>query len=196
MRHFKHPATIIATVALFAALSGGAGAAMTGLISGSNIKNGSIPMKKLQPAAIKALQVIGMATTTGNGGNNCPENTTSSYTFCGTPYTVKFTKKTGALVTGSLDLASDDGLEVSGALGVCYAQHGSLTLTEVSRVFPDFVAPSGSYIAQTATAVVGGLQGTYDVGFCLKNESGNAANGNFQVSVLAAQTNKGVTTLS
>jgi hypothetical protein len=37
MRHLKHPATVIATVALFAALSGGAIAGT--LISGSEIKN-------------------------------------------------------------------------------------------------------------------------------------------------------------
>ncbi len=113
----------------------------------------------------------------------------------GFPYTVKFDKKTGALVTGSLDLASGDGLEVSGSLGVCYAQHGSSTLTEVSHVFPEFVAAADSYFAQATTAVVGGLKGTYDVGFCLKGESGNAQNGNFTVSVLAAETNKGVKTL-
>ena len=148
MKQLKHPATIIAAIALFAALSGGAGAAMTTLISGSQIKNGSIPVNKLQPSAIKALQVTGMATTTGSGGGNCSANTTSTYMFCGVPYTVKFDKKTGALVTGSLDLASGNGAVVYGSLGVCYAQHGSSTLTVVTRVFPDFVAPSGSYFAQ------------------------------------------------
>jgi len=67
VKHFKHPATIIALIALFAALSGGAGAAMSTLISGSKIKNASIPLNKLQPSAIKALQVTGMATTVGSG---------------------------------------------------------------------------------------------------------------------------------
>jgi hypothetical protein len=176
MRHFKHPATVIALIALFAALSGGAGAAMTKLISGSQIKKGSIPENRLKPSAIKDLQVIGMATTTGNGGNACPENTTSNYTFCGVPYAVTLVKKTGVLV-------------------ICYAQHGSSTLTEVSRVFPDFVAPANSYIAQATTAVVGGLTGQYDVGLCVKNQSANAQNGNYTVSALAAKTNKGVTKL-
>ena len=57
MKHFKHPATIIALIALFAALSGGAGAAVSGLISGSQITNHSIPITKLTASAIKSLQV-------------------------------------------------------------------------------------------------------------------------------------------
>jgi len=122
-------------------------------------------------------------------------NTTGSYKFCGVPYTVNFDGKTGALVTGSVDLASGDGGEVTASLGVCYAQHGSSTLNEVSHVFPDFVAPTSSYFAQATTGVVGGLQGTYDVGLCVKSETSNAHNGNKGVSVLVAETNKGVATL-
>ena len=194
MKHFKHPATIIALIALFAALSGGAGAAMTKLISGSQIKKGSIAENRLQPSAINALQVTGMAHSIG-GGAGCATNTTSSYEFCDVPYTVTFDKNTGVLVTASLDLASSNGAEVYATLGVCYAQHGSSTLNDVSHVSPDFVASGNSYVAQATTAVVGGLQGTYDVGFCVKSESSNAENGNFTVSALAAETNKGVTTL-
>jgi hypothetical protein len=50
----KHPATIIAALALFVALGGGAAWA-SGLISGSQIKNHSIPAKKLTKSAIKSL---------------------------------------------------------------------------------------------------------------------------------------------
>jgi len=55
MKHLKHPATIIAALALFVAFGGGAAAYASGLISGSQIKNHSIPEKKLTKKAIKAL---------------------------------------------------------------------------------------------------------------------------------------------
>jgi hypothetical protein len=53
MQAWKHPALIVSIVALFAALSGGAIAGT--LISGSQIKNHSIPAKKLTRSAIKSL---------------------------------------------------------------------------------------------------------------------------------------------
>ncbi len=56
MKHLKHPATIIAAIALFAALGGGAAAYASGLIPGSRIKNHSIPAKKLTKKAIKSLR--------------------------------------------------------------------------------------------------------------------------------------------
>jgi hypothetical protein len=55
VKHLRHPATIIAAVALFVAFGGGAAAYASGLISGSQIKNHSIPAKKLTASAIKAL---------------------------------------------------------------------------------------------------------------------------------------------
>jgi hypothetical protein len=56
VRFLKHPATVIATVALFVAVGGGTAAYASGLISGSQIKNNSIPAKKLTKAAIKSLR--------------------------------------------------------------------------------------------------------------------------------------------
>jgi hypothetical protein len=54
VKHFKHPATIIAALALFVALGGGAWAGA--LISGSKIKNHSIPARKLTKSAIRSLR--------------------------------------------------------------------------------------------------------------------------------------------
>jgi hypothetical protein len=54
VKGLKHPATILAALALFVALGGGAAWA-SGLISGSSIKNHSIAEKKLTNKAIKAL---------------------------------------------------------------------------------------------------------------------------------------------
>lgn len=196
MRHFKHPATIIAAIALFAALSGGAGAAMTAMISGSQIKNNSIPENKLTSSAIKALQVTGMAHSIAYGTGSCAPNSSGTPTFCGTPATVAFDKKTAVLVTGSLDLASDNGSLVHTTLGVCYAQHGSSSLTLTTYVDPNFTAPTDSFFAQTVTGVVGdGLKGTYDVGLCVKSQGSNAENGDKAMTVLIAETNKGVTQL-
>jgi hypothetical protein len=54
VKHLKHPATVIAALALFVALGGGAWA--SALISGSKIKNHSIPAKKLTRSVIKSLR--------------------------------------------------------------------------------------------------------------------------------------------
>jgi collagen triple helix repeat protein len=54
-KHLRHPATVIAALALFVALGGGAAWA-GGLISGSQIKNHSIPAKKLTNKAISSLR--------------------------------------------------------------------------------------------------------------------------------------------
>lgn len=54
MKGLRHPATVIAALALFVALGGGAAWA-SGLISGSKIKNHSIAEKKLTKKAIRAL---------------------------------------------------------------------------------------------------------------------------------------------
>lgn len=56
MRYLKHPATLVAVVALLVSLGGGAAAFASGLISGSQIKNHSIPAKKLTSSAVKSLR--------------------------------------------------------------------------------------------------------------------------------------------
>lgn len=68
----RHPATIIAALALFVALGAGAAYA-SGLISGSQIKNHSIPAKKLTKSAIKFLRgQRGPAGATGPQGPQGP----------------------------------------------------------------------------------------------------------------------------
>lgn len=54
MKAWKHPATLIASLALFVALGSGAALA-SGLISGAQIRNHSIPEKKLTAAAMTDL---------------------------------------------------------------------------------------------------------------------------------------------
>ena len=55
MKALKHPATVVASLAFFVALGGGAAFASK-LISGKTIVNHSIPESKLTAAAIKALR--------------------------------------------------------------------------------------------------------------------------------------------
>jgi hypothetical protein len=55
LKQLKHPATVIAALALFVALSGGAVAAVAVVINGSQIKNHSIAAKKLTAGAINSL---------------------------------------------------------------------------------------------------------------------------------------------
>jgi len=54
MRSLRHPATVIATVALFVAL-GGSSLAAASFINGKHIKPHSIPTNRLTKKAIKAL---------------------------------------------------------------------------------------------------------------------------------------------
>ena len=74
MKRLTHPATIIAAVALFIALGGGAVAYAAGVINGSQIKNHSIAKKKLTKKAIKQLHGLrGKTGATGAPGATGPQ---------------------------------------------------------------------------------------------------------------------------
>ena len=76
MKGLKHPATAFAVLALFVALAGTAYA--SGLISGSQIKNHSIPAKKLTASAIKSLHgQRGPTGPPGPKGNPGPKGDTA-----------------------------------------------------------------------------------------------------------------------
>lgn len=89
MKRLRHPATVIAALALFVALGGGAAAYASGLISGSQIKNHSIAENKLTKKAIKALRgqrgpqgpagQTGQTGPTGLQGPIGPSSATSTY---------------------------------------------------------------------------------------------------------------------
>lgn len=82
MRFLKHPATVIATVALFVAIGGGTAAYASGLINGSQIKNHSIAAKKLTKSAISSLRgqrgPAGPAGPAGPTGPQGPKGDTGS----------------------------------------------------------------------------------------------------------------------
>jgi hypothetical protein len=74
LRFLKHPATVIATVALVVAVGGGTAAYASGLINGSQIKNHSIAAKKLTKSAISSLHgQRGPAGATGATGAQGPQ---------------------------------------------------------------------------------------------------------------------------
>lgn len=94
MKHLKHPATIIAAVALFVAFGGGAAAYASGLINGSQIKNHSIAAKKLTKSAIKSLHgqrgARGATGATGPAGPTGPAGKDGTNGTNGAPGTPGF----------------------------------------------------------------------------------------------------------
>jgi hypothetical protein len=110
MRSLKHPATIIATLALIVALAGTGYA--SGVISGSQIRNNSISAAKLAPSVRAGLHYGAprVETRTGNSVNLPPYGLgiieqADSYTFCppswsvvSAGYSVASMPSTGALL--------------------------------------------------------------------------------------------------
>lgn len=103
-RRLRHPATIIAAVAVFVSLGGGAAAYASGLISGSQIKNHSIPERKLTRSAIASLR--GARGPAGPGGKivtydataKASPTTTTLGTFLGDKIGASCTLHSGAVV--------------------------------------------------------------------------------------------------
>jgi hypothetical protein len=182
MKPLGHPATVIAALALFVALGGGAAAYASGLISGSQIKNHSIAEKKLTKKAIKALRT---GATELQGANGVvvtktfagplpqvipPEALPYEFTwaFAG-PTVIVRTAATQRLVgTAAAVLGSTSGTEFD--FGLCYqnasggevrnfAGQGYLTADATHLRLP-----------YTASASVVPGAGTWTVGFCVVNE--------------------------
>jgi len=106
-RRLRHPATIVAAIALFLSLGGGAAAYATGLISGSQIKNHSIPTQKLTRSAIASLRGRrGLPGPAGPGGKivtydataKTSPTTTTLGTFLGDKIAASCTLHSGAVV--------------------------------------------------------------------------------------------------
>lgn len=101
MKQLKHPATLIAALALFVALGGGAWASV--LMSGSQIRNHSIAEKKLTRHAINALR--GRRGTRGPAG---PQGATGPRGQAGTALAYAHITS-----TGTLDAARSSGVTVA-----------------------------------------------------------------------------------
>lgn len=113
MRRLGHPATVIAAVALFVALGGGAVAYASGVISGSQIKNHSISAKKLTKSAVKSLRgqrgpagpkgAAGPTGATGPTGSQGPQGVT------GPPGPFPTTLPSGDTITGNFAIVGGAG---------------------------------------------------------------------------------------
>ena len=139
--------------------------------------------------------VVSMINIVGSqaGGGSCPINSGPPI-WCGNPANVTFAdSKTAAQVTGTLEYASSNGQQASSLLGVCYAPHGSSTLTSVDDLVPQFTTGAFDTFAETVSGVVGNLApGSYDVGLCTSFETSNVLNSNFWGTVIVSQTQSGV----
>jgi hypothetical protein len=121
-----------------------------------------------------------------------------SWQFLGTAPVESFVDaNTAAEVTGSVDIASNDGNGIFSELGVCYEPVGGDTVTNVALVAPEFQAPTDSFFAQTVSGVVGNLPtGGYLVGLCSQDETSNVLHGAASGTVIMAETASGVSTAS
>jgi hypothetical protein len=100
VKGLRHPATILAAVALFVALGGGAYA--TSFISGLRIQNHSIPAKKLTAAAIASLRgQRGPAGQTGPAGPTGPPGPKGDQGPAGTSNVFDFHRDAAAGITGA-----------------------------------------------------------------------------------------------
>lgn len=172
MKHLKHPATVIAAVALFVALGGGAWAGS--LISGKSIRNHSIATKKLTRGAIRSLHgrrgARGLAGAQGATGPQGPAGTALAFAHINSD--------------GTLDAAHSSGVSAAnykhnGAGEYCFsglsftphnvvatidAASGATSMSAVAHaaIGTAAVCPAGTAVAvNTADNNVPGNFGTY-----------------------------------
>lgn len=137
--NLKHPATVIAMVALVVAVGGGTAAYASGLINGSQIRNHSIAAKKLTRSAVKSLH--------GRRGARGPAGATGPTGATGAP------GATGA--TGPQGSTGPQG--PSGIVGMAQSSSGSncpanMTFIWVFCGTPDtvsFTADTGVFVTST-----------------------------------------------
>ena len=208
MKHLRHPATVIAAVALFIALGGGAAAYATGLISGSQIKDHSIAQKKLTNKAIKALRgqrgpagprgATGATGATGAQGiqgiqgvqgpaGPFPTALPSGKTLVGTEDFSNTATGTGTFATGSISYQYP--VAGGGAHHVVYVEAGT-TDPNCTGTFANPTAPTGYTCiyesSHTNVTSPRGINYTTNVGVGLYAFA--AAAGNMEVSVTWAVT--------
>jgi hypothetical protein len=142
MKFLKHPATVIATVALVIAVGGGTAAYASGLIDGSQIKNHSIAAKKLTKSALKSLRgKRGRRGPTGAAGAQGPQGPPGPQGVPGKPAPILQRLSgdfsgTNASVATSLDGVQFGPYTDGGAWGgsVRYDGADGMTLSEITEL--------------------------------------------------------------
>lgn len=184
MKRLQHPATIVAMLALFVALSGGAALA-SGLISGSQIKNHSIAEKKLTRKAIKALGpqgsngVVATKAFAGPVANVIPPQAlpySFSWVFAGPTVSVTTAATQHLVGTAVAVLGSTSGTEFD--FGLCYRKASGGEVRNF--VGTDYLTADATHLRlpYTASASVVPGAGTWTVGFCVVNEGPFSLNDN------------------
>jgi hypothetical protein len=161
-KHLRHPATVIAALALFVALGGGAAWA-GGLISGSQIKNHSIPAKKLTKKAINSLHGArgprGAPGTPGGPAGGTIAYTSSGATIAGW-HAVSLSKtaaKTAITLTAPASFASATSYVCSGSDVTAKHTAANVTFTYTSgSQFQYSLAGGGSVPGDTVDIVCQG----------------------------------------
>jgi hypothetical protein len=145
MKNLRHPATVIAAIALFMAL--GSGAWASGLISGSHIRNHSIAAKKLTKRAIRTLHgkrgPRGPVGPAGAAGPQGPAGSAIAYAHINSD--------------GTLDVAGSSGVTAAnyvhnGAGEYCFS---GLTFTPKNVVSTIDAASGGTSMSAVAHAALG-----------------------------------------
>jgi hypothetical protein len=173
MNGFRHPATVIASLALFVALGGGAALA-SGLISGTRIVNHSIAEKKLTAAAIKALRG-----QRGPAGPQGPEGASGAQGIPGPK------GDTGA--TGPSSATSS--FQASTTFGTTFVTIASLTLGAGSYLVTGNTIVIDGSAATAACTLDDSIAGTIDFG----STSTDAATPRASLSLLAPLVTNGST---
>jgi hypothetical protein len=139
VKQLKHPATIIAAVALFVAFGGGAAAYASGLINGSQIKNHSIAAKKLTKSAIKSLH--------GAKGARGPAGPTGATGAAGAPGAAGPQGPGGAIIRwGAVATATPTFSTVGTVLGGTY-KAACVTSAGTASLLAEFYTSDGSWNA-------------------------------------------------
>jgi hypothetical protein len=163
VRNLKHPATVIAAVALFIAFGGGAAAYASGLINGSKIKNHSIATKKLTKKAIKQLHgakgATGPAGPAGAPGATGPQGPGGTIVTWDATASASPTYKTiGTFLGDTFQAACATSSGDSELLIKFYTSDGSwnseidISDSAGGTEFFNLVAPAGTYTSSTPLA--------------------------------------------
>lgn len=183
MKQLKHPATIVAMLAMFVALSGGALA--SGLISGSQIKNHSIAEKKLTKNAIKALGPHGSSAVVATRSFAGPVATvippqalpyTFSWVFEGPTVSLTIASTQHLTGTAAAVLGSTSGTAFD--FGLCYQKTSGGEVRNF--VGTEYLTAEATHLRlpYTASASVVPGTGSWKVGFCVVNEGPSSLNDN------------------
>jgi hypothetical protein len=187
VKRLTHPATIIAALALFVALGGGAAAYASGLISGSQIKDHSIAAKKLTNAAIQQLKgnrgPAGPAGTPGTPGGpgivsvggwgnqiaSIPAH--SGFVFAGPVTTLTTTASQSIIASGSAGLGTT-GPTVVASVAICVSPSAANTPTYLDTNGNDpatDIRVTSTLLSYAASATGAPGAGTWHVGICVDN---------------------------